>query len=149
MYNTENAELMHRFYNTTYTVFAASVILLYITQDSATNEEVRSLLQFVNMAVEILEIMEECVVAIEAAKLLRRAREKTESKLTSEPTAMYRQETNGNTTPEGDFESEATQLNNYWGPLGLIDGSGMDFDIAFQLGAFDQNNPMFLPMDEQ
>ncbi|OAG12437.1 uncharacterized protein CC84DRAFT_123194 [Paraphaeosphaeria sporulosa] len=142
------------FYNITYTVFAASVILLYITQGSASHEEAQSLFELVNMAVEILETMEECVVALEAARLLRSAREKAESRLSSETAAAYNQE-----QPIGHASSEPTplfthveghsvQLNHYWGPLGLIDGSGMDFDIAAQLGAFDQNNPMFFSLGE-
>ncbi|KAJ4304480.1 hypothetical protein N0V90_000006 [Kalmusia sp. IMI 367209] len=142
------------FYNTTYTVFAASVVLLYITQDSASHEEARSLFELVNMAVEILEIMDECVVALEAARLLRSVREKAESRLSSETTPTYNQEPVSHAGPELDLlfthvEGHSIQLNHYWGPLGLIDGSGMDFDIAAQLGAFDQNNPMFFSLGER
>ena len=142
-----------RFYNTTYTVFAASVVLLYITQGSARHEEVRSLFELVNMAVEILESMDECVVALEAARMLRSAREKAENRLSSENTATYNQEPMSQPFHEPSplfthVEGQSVQLNHYWGPLGLIDGNGMDFDIAAQFGAFDQNNPMFFPLGE-
>jgi hypothetical protein len=143
-----------RLYNATYTIFAASVILLYITQGSASREEVQSLFELVNMAVEILETIDECVVSLEAVRLLRSAREKAESKLSSDTAAVYSQE---QPVEYASLESNplfthvegySVQLNHYWGPLGLIDGSGMDFDIATQLGAFDQNNQLFFPLSE-
>lgn len=143
-----------RFYNATYTIFAASVILLYITQGSVNREEVQSLFEMVNMAVEILETMDECVVALEAARLLRSAREKAESRLSSDAAAVYNQEQPTEyTSLESNplfthVEGHSVQLNHYWGPLGLIDGNGMDLDLATQLGAFDQNNNMFFPMGE-
>ncbi|AEO63828.1 uncharacterized protein THITE_2010769, partial [Thermothielavioides terrestris NRRL 8126] len=58
------------FYNTTYTVFAASIILVYVTQE-ASEGETAPLLKLVGMAVEILETMDECVVAAKAAQMLR------------------------------------------------------------------------------
>ncbi|KAJ4348200.1 uncharacterized protein N0V89_009572 [Didymosphaeria variabile] len=145
------------FYNATYTVFAASVVLLYVTQGSAISEEIRSLFELVDMAVEILESMDESVVAVEAAKLLRRARDKAESRRSSESAATCHENNLGHAPPEhhpvdplfNHVEGHSTQLNHYWGSLGLIDGNGMDFDIATQLGAFDQNNPMFLFLGDQ
>lgn len=106
------------------------------------------------MAVEILEVMDECVVALEAARLLRSVREKAESRLSSEATPTYNQEPTSDAAPELDLlfthvEGHSIQLNHYWGPLGLIDGSGMDFDIPTQLGVFDQNNPMFFSLGER
>jgi hypothetical protein len=106
------------------------------------------------MAVEILEIMDECVVALEAARLLRSAKEKAESRLSSETTSIYNQEPMHNTVPEVDpvftrVEGHSTQLNHYWGPLGLMNGGEMDFDITTQLGAFDQLNSMFFSLGER
>lgn len=145
-----------RFYNTTYTVFAASIILLYIEKCSAGPEEVRSLFKFVNMAVEILEIMDECVVALEAARLLRRATEKAESRLSSENASTDCEEPTDHGALDSDpiaslftdFEDNSLRLNQYWGPLtlGLIDGTGMDFNISTQPGAFEPSNLMFLPL---
>lgn len=134
-------------------MFAASVVLLYITQGSASREEVQSLFELVNMAVEILETMEECVVALKAARLLRSAREKAESRLSSEIAPTYNREHINHASPEPNplfthSEGHPVQLNHYWGPLGLMDGGSMDFDIAAQLSAFDQNNPMFFSLGE-
>ena len=120
-------------------------------------DEARSLLDMVGMAVEILEIMDECVVAQEAAKLLRRAQEKAEMRISLDNGNACSQQQMGNVVPEADaitplfnhVQGQSVQLNHYWGPLGLIDGSGIDFDIATQLGAFDHNNPMFLALGDQ
>jgi len=150
------AYLIVRFYNTKYAVFAASVILLHITQGSAGNEEVESLFRFVNMAVEILEIMDECDVALEAAKFLRLAKEKAEIRLSPQSAATYEEDLmnhensplHTNTSLFKNAEGQV-QWNQYWGPLGLMDSSGMDLDIATQLGASNQNNPMFLSLDDQ
>jgi hypothetical protein len=104
------------------------------------------------MAIDILESMDESVVALEAAKLLRRAKERAEGKL--EPhnaVTLSGDNLNGRLhehEPAGpmftDDEAQSTQVNHYWGSFGLIEDNGMDFDMATQLGAFDQNNPMFL-----
>lgn len=67
---------MNRFYNTTYTIFAASIILVYINQE-ASEVEIQPLLKLVTMAIEVLETMaDECVVAGKSAKLLQKAMEK-------------------------------------------------------------------------
>lgn len=145
------------FYNATYTVFAASVILLYVAQGSASDEEIQSLFELVNMAIEILESMDESVVAVEAAKLLRRARDKAQHRGVSESAAA-----DDNNNPSHAFldsdpvsslftdaEGHSNQLNHYWGSLGLLDNNAMDFDIAAYLGGFDQNNPMLLFLGDQ
>lgn len=65
-----------RFYNTTYTIFAASIILVYINQE-ASEVEVQPLLRLVSMSIEVLETMaDECHVAGRSAKLLQRALER-------------------------------------------------------------------------
>ncbi|KAF5606694.1 C6 transcription factor [Fusarium subglutinans] len=116
------------FYNTTYTVFAASIILVYMTQD-AVESEMQPLLRLVDMAIEILMIMDECVVALQAAKLLQGAREKATQKSSQVAVAANP----GTSWPDG-----MVYLNHYWGPLNLLDGdldqnldmSSIDFDAA-------------------
>ncbi|KAM0276266.1 hypothetical protein ACHAQH_006941 [Verticillium albo-atrum] len=110
------------FYNTTYTVFAASIILVHITRSSETDNQY--LLERVGMAIEILENMDECVVALEAAKLLRQAKEKAQN---SGPF----------TSNQAAYDFEGTMLlNQYWGPLDLL-GGDMDLDFAFQFADID------------
>jgi hypothetical protein len=103
----------------------------------ATEAETEPLLRVVTMAIEILETMDECVVALKAAKLMQRAIDKARRKNSSE------------TTPTVAATIEANEamlhLNHYWGPLNLIDGE-MDFDFAFQLEDMDGNNQMFAPI---
>lgn len=143
---------MLRFYNTTYTVFAASVILLYVSQGSASDEETMCNLKFVDMAIEVLEIMDECVAALEAAKLLRRARTKAESRHSAGDVPMYDQNSARNAATETNVlspllthvDGQSFHLNNYWGPLGFLDGNSVDFDFPLQFGAFDQDNPTIL-----
>jgi hypothetical protein len=104
------------------------------------------------MAVEILESMDESVVALKAAKLLRRARDKAVGRRELSNAASL--SGNGSNDylagPESSGpmfsheETQSSQLNHYWGSFGLIEDNGIDFDMAAQLGAFDQNNPMFL-----
>ncbi|KAH6683609.1 hypothetical protein F5X68DRAFT_171820 [Plectosphaerella plurivora] len=109
------------FYNTTYTVFAASIILVYVMRE-ATEEESQPLLRRVDMAIEILEIMDECVVALESAKLLRRAKEKAKGTVPSTPDPAL-----------AGFGFEGPMLlSHYWGPLDFLDGE-IDLDMAFQI----------------
>jgi hypothetical protein len=132
-------------------VFAASVILLHVSQAGTNDrEESQAFLQSVDMAVEILEIMDECVVALEAAKLLRRARERAESRLSTGRALDVDESACGlppSTVPYD--EHQTLQLNNYWGTLGLIDGNDTEFDIAFQLGIFGQDEAFHLGTFEQ
>ncbi|KAK0383019.1 hypothetical protein NLU13_8935 [Sarocladium strictum] len=66
------------FYNTTYVSFAASIIVVYVLKLSSQIEqtEVDDLLQVVSRAIEVLETMDECIVALKSAKLLRGAMER-------------------------------------------------------------------------
>ncbi|OLN96829.1 putative transcriptional regulatory protein YJL206C-like protein 1 [Colletotrichum chlorophyti] len=128
------------FYNTTYTVFAASMILVYITQE-ATEAEVSPLLKLVGMATEILETMDECVVALRSAKLLHRAIEKAEKKFSaSTPTALQ--------IPAMPPADAMLQLNHYWGPLNILDNE-MDFGFAMQFADFEGTNSLFMALDDQ
>lgn len=109
-------------------MFAASIILVYMTQE-AVESEMQPLLRLVDMAIEILMIMDECVVALQAAKLLQGAREKATQKSSQAVTAANP----GASWPEG-----MVYLNHYWGPMNLLDGdldqnldmSSIDFDAA-------------------
>ncbi|KAI1613939.1 Zn(II)2Cys6 transcription factor [Exophiala viscosa] len=58
-------------YNTTYTLYAASIILGYLNRIAPPVERTE-LLQLINMSIEVLDAMEENVVARKAAKLLQR-----------------------------------------------------------------------------
>ncbi|KAE8316612.1 hypothetical protein BDV41DRAFT_573896 [Aspergillus transmontanensis] len=60
------------FCNATYTIFAASIILMYIFQAPPESEH-DALFRQVETAIEILETMEESVVAAKAAKLIQTA----------------------------------------------------------------------------
>lgn len=69
---------MNRFYNTTYVSFAASILLVYVAKSmpALTGTQVGDLLQVIGQAIEVLETMDESVVALKSAKLLRRAMER-------------------------------------------------------------------------
>lgn len=79
------------------------------------------------MAIEILEVMDDCVVALEAAKLLRRAKERAEVRFSAPAVTA---------DPALSAADGTVHLNHYWGPLNLFDGD-MDLDFAFQLAGFD------------
>ncbi|KAI8298920.1 hypothetical protein N0V92_001661 [Colletotrichum tropicale] len=128
------------FYNTTYTVFAASMILVYVTQE-AVESELQPLLKLVGMAIEILETMDECVVALRSAKLLHKAIEKAEKKFSaSTPSAAM--------IPAMPPADAMLQLNHYWGPLNILDNE-MDFGFAMQFADFEGTNSLFMALDDQ
>ncbi|KAF4985499.1 hypothetical protein FDECE_16520 [Fusarium decemcellulare] len=123
------------FYNTTYTVFAASIILVYMAQE-AVETEIQPLLRLVDMAIEILMIMDECVVALQAAKLLQQAREKATQKSSANSVAPI--------NPGASWPDGMVYLNHYWGPLNLLDGD-MDQNLALSSIDFDEAN-LFVSM---
>jgi hypothetical protein len=118
------------FYNTTYTVFAASIVLVYLTRE-ATGGEIPALQQLVGMSIDILELMNESVVAQTAAKMLKKAKEATEQ------------------GPDASAEviEDSRLLNHYWGRLDLVDGD-MDFDMMFDINGLDTSDLM-MPFDPQ
>ncbi|OQD98815.1 hypothetical protein PENSOL_c008G04311 [Penicillium solitum] len=120
------------FYNVTYTVFAASTILIYLAQE-AIPTETQPLLRLIDMAVEILLIMDECAYALEAAKLLRRAKEKAEARAMATDAAAME--------PLFPGRDGLGHLNHYWGPLTLFDGD-IDPNLAFSFLGFDGANPI-------
>lgn len=86
-----------RWYNTTYIMFAASVILLRITRLDDT-PDTGSLLKNISMAIEILDAMDECVVAKKSAELIRLSLK--EPNRSSEPTASVDSPASGPTATD-------------------------------------------------
>ena len=128
---------VRRFYNCTYAVFAASMILVYVTQEAG-EAQAHSLLKLVAMAIEILETMDECVVALKAARLLQKAMEKAERKSSIAVSIQ---------TPS-DYSGDTMLLPNYyWGPFGF-EGSGMDLDVPSQLADLNGTNSLFLALGD-
>lgn len=115
------------------------MILVYVTQE-ATEAEVQPLLQLVSMAIEILETMDECVVALRSAKLLHKAIEKAEKKFSASPAALQ--------IPAMPPADAMLQLNHYWGPLNILDNE-MDFGFAMQFADFEGTNSLFMALDDQ
>ncbi|TIC90287.1 putative transcriptional regulatory protein C3C7.04 [Colletotrichum higginsianum] len=142
------------FYNTTYTVFAASMILVYVTQE-ATEAEAPALLKLVAMAIEILETMDECVVALRSAKLLHKAIEKAEKRFSASASstpgagagAAQQQQQQQQQIPAMPPADAMLQLNHYWGPLNILDNE-MDFGFAMQFADFEGTNSLFMALDD-
>jgi hypothetical protein len=129
----------NRFYNVTYTVFAASTIFMYLRQE-ANPTQAQDLLRLIDMAVEILTIMDESVVAQQVAKLLRDAKLRFE---------------NGSQDDAGDLQTRrfspgvgVTTTTNHWGSLNFFDG-GLDPVFAASIVAFDLENPLLESYHQQ
>jgi hypothetical protein len=144
-----------RFYNTTYTVFAASILLVYITQE-ADKPELAPLLRLVGMAIEILETMDECVVAAKAAQMLHRASERAERKF-STAVAAHATPAAAATPVSGldhaaalphDAGEPMLHLNQYWGPLNFVGGE-MELDFGFQFADLDGASSMLMGLGDQ
>lgn len=154
-----------RFYNTTYTIFATSIILVYIDQE-ASEVEIQPLLRLVHMAIEVLETMaDECVVAGKSAKLLQKAMEKSAAarhEKSSERLAATLMSMNGGApgdpaggcaagtldhggngraaTADDGFADPmiAMQWRHCWAPVNLLDSEVMDFDFGIPFMDFDE-----------
>jgi hypothetical protein len=129
----------NRFYNVTYTVFAASTIFMYLRQE-ANPAQAHDLLRLIDMAVEILAIMDESVVAQQVAKLLRDAKLRFE---------------NGSQEHAGNMQASrsspgagCTTTTNHWGSLNFFDG-GLDPVFAASIVAFDLENPLLESYHQQ
>ncbi|KAJ5802099.1 uncharacterized protein N7503_004549 [Penicillium pulvis] len=107
------------YYNTTYIIFAAAIILVYIFQEAG-ESELDALLKLVEMSVEILEIMEESVVTTKAAMLIRRALSRAQRR-----------------NSKSDNDSEVSEDGNLfpfkqsWGAISMND-CDLDFGFPFQ-----------------
>jgi hypothetical protein len=119
------------YYNTTYTLFAVSILLVYIVQE-ASGEEKHSLFGYVEMAIEILEAMDDCVVAKKAAKMIQRAL--VRAKENKDGNEQEGRDGDGDNLMH-DFAS--TTFNHYWGPLNLMDGE-IDVTFPFELGDLEE-----------
>ena len=113
------------YYNTTYTLFAVSIILVYIVQEASESEK-NSLFGFVEMSIEILETMDDCIVAKKAAKMIQRALLRAKEKSTEE-------RSNEESPDTVIRDTASTTFNHYWGPLNLMDGE-IDVAFPFELG---------------
>lgn len=133
----------YRFYNTTYTVFAASIILVYANQEAA-GAEMEPLLRLVGMAIEVLETMDECVVALKSARLLQKAMDKARDKVSAghghghggtgaTATMMAPFAAAAPPPPAGDAMLHWKQC---WGPVNLLDHE-VDLDLALQFTDFE------------
>lgn len=148
---------IYRFYNTTYTIFAASVILVYINQE-ASEVEIQPLLKLVSMAIEVLETMaDECVVAGKSAKLLQKAmdteaamrHEKTSERLAATLMSMTGTGAAASTPSDGGGGGGGggsgslaegsgvasdpllgTEWRHCWGPGNLLDNDMLGFDFG-------------------
>jgi hypothetical protein len=98
------------------------------------------------MAIEILETMDECVVAAKAAQLLQRASQNARSKFTAARANPVAAHTSSQPLAQG---YDATlHLNQYWGPLSFVGGE-MDLDFNFfQLADVDGGNPLLMSFGE-
>ena len=118
------------YYNTTYTLFAVSILLVYIMQEASDSDK-KPLFGYVERSIEILETMDECVVAKKAAKMIQKAL------LRAKDHAM---EGTGNEEQQGTLmrEMASTTFNHYWAPLNLMDGD-IDVMFPFELGDLEEN----------
>lgn len=117
------------YYNTTYTLFAVSIVLVYIVQE-ASDEEKQSLYPFVEMSIEVLETMDDCVVAVKAAKMIRRALKRAREGADARAHQQAREVVDmGN----------SGALNHYWGALNFMDGQ-IDVGFPFEIGDLDDSH---------
>lgn len=103
---------------------------MYLRQEADT-AEVPELIHLIDMAVEILAIMDESVVAQQVAKLLREAKLKFEREPQNSVVADMDRMSPGAT---------ACDTTNHWGSLNFFDG-GLDPVFAASIVAFDLDNP--------
>lgn len=123
-----------RFYNTTYTLFAVSIILVYIVYEASESEK-SALFGFVEMAVTVLDAMEDCVVAKKAANMVQRASDRAKEIPRTDDLNLQRQPVDGSA-----YDSSRT-FNEWWGPLNLVDGD-MESSYLFDMGTLQNDFDM-------
>ena len=129
------------YYNTTYTLFAVSILLVYIVQE-ASEAEKDSLWGYVEMSIEILETMDDCVVARKAAKMIQRALARAkEGKEGGEMDGRDGRDGEGDNLMQ-ELAGTSTTFNHYWGPLNLMDGE-IDVAFPFEMGDLEEGNGNF------
>ena len=148
-----------RFYNTTYIIFAASIILVYTNQE-ASESEIQPLLKLVGMAIEVLETMaDECVVAGKSAKLLQKALEtdktwrqdKASGKVAATLMSMTGTTAAAPAAPAPDSGSRAeisgvapdalfgTDWRHGWAPVSFLENDMMGFDFGMPFMDFESS----------
>lgn len=95
---------------------------MYLGQ-GASDSEVQSLSGFIEMAIEILDTMDECVVATKAAAIIQHALAQAQDKSASR-------------INDGARRDGALPFNHQWGPLTLID-EVFDANLMFETGVWD------------
>ena len=110
---------------------------MYLRQE-ADPTQAQELLRLIDMAIEILTIMDESVVAQQVAKLLRDAKVRFESgDHDIDPMQT------GQSSPGG-----AAGTTSHWGSLNFFDG-GLDPVFAASIVAFDLENPLLESYHQQ
>ncbi|KAK7748175.1 hypothetical protein SLS53_001430 [Cytospora paraplurivora] len=159
MYETFQHQEFFRtwFYNTTYVIFAAATILVYINQASP-EVDIEPHLKLVSMAIEVLDAMaDESIVASRSAKLLQKAMEREASlrhDKTSERLAVTLMSMTGSSTAastasgsdsggRGEAGGVAAdpmlgpEWRHSWAPVNMLDNDMMGFDFGLPLVDFE------------
>lgn len=124
----------YRFYNTHYTIFAAATILVYLFR-APEESKCDALYRQVEMAIEILETMEESAVAAKAAMLIQTALAKARQRTSLNPENAL--------TILGDSNiSNILPLNGLWGPFNVAYDDPSS-DVRFQFSDFGPSCNLF------
>lgn len=140
--------MRYRFYNTTYVIFAAATILVYLGQ-APSQVDIEPHLRLVSMAIEVLDTMaDESIVASKSAKLLQKAMEREASlrqDKTSERLAVTLMSMTGSSTAastaSGSDEAGGVaadpmcgpEWRHPWAPVNMLDNDMMGFDFGLPL----------------
>lgn len=119
-------------YNTTYILYAASIILSYATQ-SAPADEKPELFKLIEMAVEVLEAMDECFVASKAGEMIKQALLNTRDQMstTQQPMAAnYDLQPPDAATADWGFNSMLDDQMPYMPMISMFDFEDADFNFA-------------------
>jgi len=115
-----------RFYNTTYTLFAVSILLVYIVYEASESEK-PGLFGYVDMAISILEAMEDCVIAKKAAIMVQRASERAKHISRTNDLDLQQRPV------DGVAYDSSRNFSDWWGPLNLVDGD-IESNYLFDMG---------------
>jgi hypothetical protein len=119
-------------YNTTYILYAASIILSYATQ-SAPAAEKPELFKLVDMAVEVLEAMDECFVASKAGEMIKQAlsNAREQSSTTQQPIPVnYELQQTDPATADWRFNSMLDNQMPYMPMTSMFNFEDPDFDFG-------------------
>lgn len=137
-------------YNTTYTLYAASIILSYLTKLAPIHEKT-GLLRLIDMSVEVLNTMDENVVAKRAAVLLRQATTQVRDgdTLTTEATTRPSQQEGSDPCLGAPIQVSQVHLDatDEADLQGFIMDPFNDADLDFMAQLFPMNDIDFTPQD--